>query len=276
MTIVLASKPGLSSTTALSIPTTWNPTWFRGFINNLLKGADVRNAVGANGITVTGTIASPYATISLGPGPIVISTPAGTVAVTINGAAGQQALIVNGSETVVGTAGLTALTVKASNGQSDIDIWAGAPNGGALVQGYNSTGTTRTGYLDFISGTGGVGGATETALDNDGTTANDYLSLVSGGVRRMQISGTGTITLNAGASSGVNLQQNGTNKIQIETNGNIGLFGASGTGQITGWGTPTGSAIVSNFPGATATLVQCSEVIARIITDLKGLGLYAT
>ena len=39
MTIVLASKPGLSSTTALSIPTTWNPTWFRGFINNLLKGA---------------------------------------------------------------------------------------------------------------------------------------------------------------------------------------------------------------------------------------------
>jgi hypothetical protein len=193
--IVLQSKPGLSSTTTLNIPKDWDPTWFRNLISNQLKGADVRNAVGANGIVVSGNISSPYATISLGPGPIVISTPAGTVAVTINGAAGQQALIVNGSETVVGTAGLTALTVKASNGQSDIDIWAGAPNGGALVQGYNSTGATRTGYLDFISGTGGGGGATEVALDLDGSTANDWLTMVTGGGRSVRVDGTGAFFL---------------------------------------------------------------------------------
>jgi hypothetical protein len=71
MTIPLKSKPGLTGASALSIPKDWDATWFRNFINNLLKGADVRNAIGANGISVTGTIASPYATIGL-------TTPAGT------------------------------------------------------------------------------------------------------------------------------------------------------------------------------------------------------
>jgi hypothetical protein len=79
--IVLASKPGLTGATALSIPKDWDPAWFRGFISNMLKGADVRNAIGANGITVTGTIASPYATISNGGSPtftsIVVGTPTG-------------------------------------------------------------------------------------------------------------------------------------------------------------------------------------------------------
>jgi hypothetical protein len=89
MAIVLASKPGLSSTTTLHIPTTWDPTWFRNFISNQLKGADVRNAEGSGGIKVTGTLASPYATIGFGapvtlPGPVtitggglVVGTPSG-------------------------------------------------------------------------------------------------------------------------------------------------------------------------------------------------------
>lgn len=75
--------------------------WFRGFINNLLKGADVRNAVGANGVVVSGTIASPYATIGFGapvtlPGPVTISAPSGAVpALTVNGANGSVAAIFN-------------------------------------------------------------------------------------------------------------------------------------------------------------------------------------
>jgi hypothetical protein len=60
----LISKPGITSAAALSIPKDWNPAWFRGFINNLLKGADVRNAIAGTGITITGNISSPYATIS--------------------------------------------------------------------------------------------------------------------------------------------------------------------------------------------------------------------
>lgn len=72
MVIALVSKPGLSSATTLSIPKTWDASWFRNLISNQLKGADVRNAVGTNGITVSGNIASPYATIALGV-PFVIS-----------------------------------------------------------------------------------------------------------------------------------------------------------------------------------------------------------
>lgn len=39
-----------------------------------------------------------------------------------------------------------------------------------------------------------------------------------------------------------------------------------------GWGTPTGATVVANFPGASATLVQCSEAIAAIINALKAQG----
>jgi hypothetical protein len=121
--INLASKPGLTSAAALSIPKDWDSSWFRSFINNLLKGGDVRNAVGANGIVVSGTIASPYATISLGPGPIVLNTPAGTVALTVNGASGQQALVVNGPETIHGVAGSPALTVIQASGSPNT-VWS--------------------------------------------------------------------------------------------------------------------------------------------------------
>jgi hypothetical protein len=70
MATALKTKPGINGANTLSIPTEWEATWFRKFIANSLKGADVRNAVGANGIVVSGNIASPYATIGLG-------TPAG-------------------------------------------------------------------------------------------------------------------------------------------------------------------------------------------------------
>jgi hypothetical protein len=98
-----------------------------------------------------------------------------------------------GAVTVDAPSSGTALTVKAASTADAIDIWAGGANGGALIRAYDSTGATNVGYLDFISGTGGVGGATETVLANLGSTANDYLSLVSGGLRRVQISGTGIV-----------------------------------------------------------------------------------
>lgn len=43
--------------------------------------------------------------------------------------------------------------------------------------------------------------------------------------------------------------------------------------QIGGYGVPTGAAKLANFPGATATLVQCSGMIAAIVADLKTHGL---
>jgi len=103
----LISKPGITSASTLSIPKSWDMTWFRNFIQNQLKGADVRNAIGANGIKITGNIASPYATIGLGP--ITLPVTAGQTGITVS------------------AAGATAFTVMEwlnANGSGDIDITA--------------------------------------------------------------------------------------------------------------------------------------------------------
>jgi hypothetical protein len=42
-----------------------------------------------------------------------------------------------------------------------------------------------------------------------------------------------------------------------------------------GWGTPTGAVVVNNFSGGAATLVNCSNAIAEIITMLKTIGLFS-
>lgn len=54
----------------------------------------------------------------------------------------------------------------------------------------------------------------------------------------------------------------------------IGINGNSAPAKVTGWGVPTGPVVVNNFSGSAATLLQCSNAIAKILTDLKALGLY--
>lgn len=58
----------------------------------------------------------------------------------------------------------------------------------------------------------------------------------------------------------VNLEAGGA----LEISGNAIL-----TGQQTGYGTATGGSRISNFPGATATLLQTSQMLAQLILDLK-------
>ena len=69
--------------------------------------------------------------------------------------------------------------------------------------------------------------------------------------------------------------------------GNLRMTRLSGTGSFsptlyatytgaTGFGAPTGAAVVANFPGATATLLQTSQSVAEILVVLKGLGFIAT
>lgn len=55
----------------------------------------------------------------------------------------------------------------------------------------------------------------------------------------------------------------------------LGVYGATPPAQVTGWGTPTGAAVQSNFSGSSATLAQTSAAVAKIITDLKAAGIYA-
>ncbi len=205
MAIVLASKPGLSSTTTLHIPKDWDPTWFRNFISNQLKGADVRNAVGANGIVVSGNISSPYATISLGgtgpvtiPFPVTITPPAGTVGLTINGATGQQAEVVNGDVTINAASSTVGLTINAAAGQYGELINGGSFAGISFV---SSGGTFATNDLYLFQNTG-VG---QSFL---GTRSATVLNFQTNSLTRLSISGAGTVTVSA-PTSGTALVVNG-------------------------------------------------------------------
>jgi hypothetical protein len=138
----LISKPGITNASCLSIPKTWDGTWFRSFVNSQLTGADVRNAIGANGIVVSGTIASPYATISLGgTGPIVLTNN-----VTINPASGIPLTVkINGTTVFEVTGSLTGPTIEAYG-----------PTAGALVDMTPDTGSftgTFTGFTTTVTGT---------------------------------------------------------------------------------------------------------------------------
>lgn len=295
MVIQLATKPGINGANTLSIPKDWDSTWFRKFIANSLKGADVRNAVGSGGIVVSGTIASPYATIGFGapvtlPGPVTISAPTATnvSALTINGnpsstagtvrinttSAGADSLVING---VTGTIGPDidftlnnvpkAIVSVASKTNENI---VGSATGDFLMQ-------TQGGNILF-SVNSGAGFAMELAstgvLLMNGISQN-LIALDASGAHFGLVSNNGAqswclghaATINTAVTPIITWTNNATNS--------IAFFNGAGSGQVSGWGTPTGPAVVANFSGTAATLVQCSNAIAKIITDLKALGLYA-
>jgi hypothetical protein len=86
----------------------------------------------------------------------------------------------------------------------------------------------------------------------------------------------------SGASAALNFNTNGALRMTISAAGNVtisgplGINGASAPAQSTGWGTPTGGAVSSNFAGASATLAQTSAAVAQLITLLKSFGLLGT
>jgi hypothetical protein len=139
VTIALTSLPGLDGSKVLSIPKDWNSTWYRDHINNLLKGADVRNAKGSGGIVVSGNITSPYATIGFGPpvtlpGPVTISAPTtATTALTVNAAAGQPAAQFNGG-VVISPASGVPLTINIPGSELyGIQVFATAGNAAEIA-----------------------------------------------------------------------------------------------------------------------------------------------
>jgi len=89
---------------------------------------------------------------------------------------------------------------------------------------------------------------------------NNFTSVPGGGVAYANIGGAQIIQgeQNAGYSTSGNWVQQ------------------TPTAASTGWGVPSGAVQVPNFPGATASLLQCSETIAYLITILKANGLMAT
>lgn len=124
----LASKPGLTSASvAISIPKDWSSEWFKSLVSNLLQGADVRNAVGANGITVSGNIASPYATIGFTPPLVIPNITAVTVAFNFGTnyfSTGAAAPVLTANKPGASTAILGWLKIQLNGTTGWVPVWA--------------------------------------------------------------------------------------------------------------------------------------------------------
>ena len=228
MATALKSKPGITGATSLSIPKDWDPTWFRNFIANMLKGADVRNATGVNGITVSGTIASPYATITVGGSsaplvaPIIINRSDGVTAGTTFGA--------NGNVTIAAPSSGAALTVT---GSSTI--------GGVLTVSGNAN--QASGYGANLGIVTSDTGSASRFLFGDGTGWSLAFSKRTGGVTTdlVTIKDAGNVTI-AAPSSGISLTV-------TQTSGAGKQAGAFGSGLSTCYSVFTGSLCVGTEGG---------------------------
>lgn len=124
-----------------------------------------------------------------------------------------------------------------------------------------------------IHGSGTVG--VDTSL---GTLTGASLRLASGQFISFDVNDTNRLTYDG---TGIAYKPAGTLKSRLNADGTGFFVGGLGVNnnapyaQVTGWGTPTGTGVIANFPGAgPASLAQCSQAIAQLITDLKGIGFY--
>jgi hypothetical protein len=175
--VVLKSKSGIGgATTQTGVPMQWSQSWFQGFVNNQLRGADVRNAVGAGGIVVSGNITTPYATISLGP----------TVPASLTFTGNDTFAPASGSPTTIDTP-LTGPNAAI------IDLLQGMSSGGAYEQ-FNDdhTGTpVAEGYI-------GYGPALFT-----GAAASTFGIASQNGILELAVAGGATPAMTFAASTGV-------------------------------------------------------------------------
>lgn len=166
-------------------------------------------------------------------------------------AAGQSLLLARGAQSLtIGTSGVPgAITISST---SNVTINVPAAGDGLTIAGVNAnangitettSGASAYNPLAFSNSAGaGFVGLTAVGLGQFGMSSNTPVSLYTNNIARLTIAANGQISMSVGLSSG--------------------------------WGTPTGGAVVANYPGASATLVQTSNAVAQIITILKAFGLF--
>lgn len=201
---------GVSGQVLNSIPKDWSQDWFRNFLLGYLQFADVRNAVGAGGVTVSGTVGQ-NATIT-GSGGSSGANPTAVVGLSA----------VNGSAT----------TFLRSDGAPPLDVsinptWTGqhtftpGPSETAVI-----VNTTANNVGVSVRSGAGSGAIMEVCGDGSGT--GNGLSLTQTSV------GAGVINLNFNAA--LTFKVNGTNRLVINADGGL-LVGAPTGGVDEGAGT---------------------------------------
>lgn len=191
----------------------------------------------------------------------------------------------------------------------DSDSSAESPSSGAIfVNAFNSVcpigmqfgavGFAGTGFENVIGVTAPVIGAVLFAngvsvgqLINTGSATYTDAAIVLSNLHKIKLKGTGSVhafiwndssnnlrIVNGGANTIFRNSADNASNIVIDNAGNLDLQSGGAlkissvvilTGQQSGYGTPSGGARVSNFPGSSATLAQTSGALAQLILDLK-------
>ena len=126
--------------------------------------------------------------------------------------------------------------------------------------------TAGAGLLQLSAGTTIANGI---AMNGCGIFANAANALTLNATAGLTLTGGLTIAdaknVAVGTTTGTVL---GTTALQ-----KLGFWGAAAIAQIVGYGTPTGASLLTNFPGATATLAQQTAAFAQLLLNLKSMGL---
>lgn len=252
------------------------------FGNPLYTTDQINGALGSTNAVLTSLVVGP--------------PPSGTQTVVINGNTTDSALVINSTL----AAGVAIQLVQNTNQAAAFQIVNNntGSHGSSTV---SLTDTVDSAFLEyqnvnFISDiTGGVNGR---ALSVGGTGAIPLQICTNHTVRCTVDGTTGAFTFTAGISTAGNLSVSGTLTVTGTAStgpltvtgsaaisgtlalqgsasilGPLGINGTTPPAQVTGWGTPTGPAVVNNYSGTAATLVQTSNAVAEIITVLKAFGL---
>jgi hypothetical protein len=128
----------------------------------------------------------------------------------------------------------------------------------------------------------GVSGGTPLAIVLPASAGNNIASWTNtAGNGGMDLTASGNLELGAISANQVNIYTSNTTAInisagqQVKLAQGLGIFGNTPAAQVSGWGTPTGAAVQSNFSGSAAPLTTCSAAIAEIIVALKAVGIFA-
>jgi hypothetical protein len=267
-----------STTTPVLKQAFWTPKAFTS--NHTLTGTDSGLACTNAGATATVTLTLPSAT----PPPTAtgVGKQAKGLAYQILVSAAQSIVVQPlAADTIRGLAAGAALTLTAA-GQI-IQLESLAPgywevtNGNVFPDGL----TVPSGSIDITTGNIITQGLQVQGYDAVGFSGPGVELGQSAGTAYLQAYNRTTaayIPLNIAATqiivNGSSVQIEASNSLRFTANSTgVSFFSATPLAQSTGWGTPTGSVIVTNFPGATATLLQTSEALSAIIDTLKLYGL---
>ena len=233
---------------------------------------------------------------------LTLGPPASGSTLTLNGSpgltAGQFVETITQTSNVVGTSGLLVTSSVANNSGIAIRNSVNAPTtwselslrGGSGTDNVSFVMTNNTwaatgfgiaglpaGQVGILSSVPGTHGAFPMAICTN--NAVQILVSASGAVTitgTLSTTGavaTGPLTVTGAAAISGNISSANVLTGTVAATGSIGMNGATPPAQVTGWGTPTGPAVVNNYSGTAATLVQTSNAVAEIITVLKAFGL---